>query len=74
MRSANRRDAADVEGIAPVTILDGLGRVIRIVPAAEFRRAHGTPEQSMTISWRRKGERVKTIGRKQGESEADLPR
>ncbi len=28
------------ESIAPVTILDGHGRVLRIVPAAEFRRLH----------------------------------
>jgi hypothetical protein len=28
------------ESIAPVTILDGHGSVLRIVPAAEFRRLH----------------------------------
>jgi hypothetical protein len=28
------------ESIAPVTILDGRGSVLRIVPAAEFRRLH----------------------------------
>ena len=27
------------EAIAPVTILDGQGRVVRVVPAEEFRRA-----------------------------------
>jgi hypothetical protein len=26
--------------IAPVTILDGQGTVVRVVPAAEFRRLH----------------------------------
>jgi hypothetical protein len=26
------------ETIAPVTILDGLGHVVRVVPATEFRR------------------------------------
>jgi hypothetical protein len=28
------------ESIAPVTILDGQGRVVRVVPAAEFRRLY----------------------------------
>jgi hypothetical protein len=28
------------EAIAPVTILDGRGSVVRVVPAAEFRRLH----------------------------------
>ena len=28
------------ESIAPVTILDGQGSVVRVVPAAEFRRLH----------------------------------
>jgi hypothetical protein len=28
------------ESIAPVTILDGHGTVVRVVPAAEFRRLH----------------------------------
>ena len=28
------------ESIAPVTILDGQGNVVRVVPAAEFRRLH----------------------------------
>jgi hypothetical protein len=62
MRSADRNVAADQESIAPVTILDGLGRVIRIVPAEEFRRAHGNPEQLTTNHWRRNKDRIKTIG------------
>ena len=28
------------ESVAPVTILDGQGGVVRVVPAAEFRRLH----------------------------------
>jgi hypothetical protein len=28
------------ESVAPVTILDGEGSVVRVVPAAEFRRLH----------------------------------
>ena len=30
------------ETIAPVTILDGQGSVVRVVPATEFRRTHGS--------------------------------
>ncbi len=36
------------EPIAPVTILDGDGRVVRVVQASEFRRAAAT----RTGSWR----------------------
>ncbi len=53
------RLAADEEGAAPVTILDGLGRVVRIVPAEEFRRIHGVPGRPTTDNWRRRRERVK---------------
>ena len=28
------------EAIAPITIFDGRGSVVRVVPAAEFRRLH----------------------------------
>ena len=31
---------AQDESVGPVTILDGQGRVVRIVPAAEFRRLY----------------------------------
>jgi hypothetical protein len=36
---------ADVESVAPVTILDGTGRVVRTISADEFRRTHGIPER-----------------------------
>ena len=36
------------ETIAPVTILDGQGRVVRVVPAAEFRR----PQPLSRGAWR----------------------
>lgn len=36
---AVRLPSAD-ETIAPLTILDGAGRVVRVVSAAEFRRDH----------------------------------
>jgi hypothetical protein len=48
------------EGPAPVTILDGLGRVIRIVPAEEFRRSHGPVARPTLDNRRRRAERVKT--------------
>ena len=37
--SVFRRPRPDNETIAPVTIFDAQGRVVRIVPAAEFQRA-----------------------------------
>ena len=39
MNAAIRLPAQD-EPAGPVTILDGQGRVLRIVPAAEFRRLY----------------------------------
>jgi hypothetical protein len=48
------------EGAAPVTILDGTGRVIRIVPAAEFRRIHGVPERPTIENLRRTRGRART--------------
>ena len=36
------------EAISPVTILDGQGRVVRVVPAQEFRRRAVTAELSPT--------------------------
>ncbi len=49
------------ESIAPVTILDAEGRVVRIVPAEEFRRHHPlsggdrdeTPGTARARRWRR---------------------
>jgi hypothetical protein len=43
MRAAGVKLSSHDEDPAPVTILDGLGRVIRIVPAQQFRRDHGVP-------------------------------
>jgi hypothetical protein len=38
------------EPIGPVTILDGQGRVVRIVTAADFRRDHTPPPSASSIS------------------------
>ena len=73
MRSADRKAATDQGSIAPVTILDGLGRVIRIVPAEEFRRTHGTPEQSTVNHWRRNKDRIKTNGTERVADGAESP-
>jgi len=59
MNPALRRPTADEEAAAPVTILDGSGRLITIVPADEFRRTHGAPKLSKTETWRRKQARLK---------------
>jgi len=46
---ARRSTTSDVNGrdheelIAPVTILDARGRVVAVLPVAEFRRIHGMP-------------------------------
>src|SRR5262249_882838 len=53
MRSAGVRDAADEVGPAPITILDGQGRIIQTVTAAEFRRIHGVPERPRFFEGRR---------------------
>jgi hypothetical protein len=66
MNPADLRLAADEQGAAPVTILDGLGRVVRIVPAEEFRRTHGVPERPTRDHWRRRKERVKPSEIEQG--------
>ena len=42
-----------------MTILDGMGRVIRVVPATEFHRIHGTPERPTIEKLRRARGRVK---------------
>ena len=38
-RAAVKRPANDDVAIAPVTIFDAEGRVVRVVPATEFQRA-----------------------------------
>src|SRR2546425_10307040 len=45
---AGRRLPSRDESVAPGTILDGEGRVIRVVPAAEFRR----PQLPSRGTWR----------------------
>jgi hypothetical protein len=74
MNPAGLRLAADEEGAAAVTILDGLGRVVRIIPAEEFRRIHGIPERPTTDNWRRRRERVKPSEIEQGAIENAVPR
>jgi hypothetical protein len=60
MSAARVRLPDDDEDVAPVTILDGLGRVVRVIPAKEFRRNHGAPARPTTDKWRRRRERMKT--------------
>ena len=45
------------EPIAPVTILDEQGRVVRVVQASEFRRA-ATTHSGRTGGWRLSGSRA----------------
>jgi hypothetical protein len=59
MKRADVKVATYEEGVSPVTILDALGRVIRVVPAAEFRRSHGAPIRAAMESSRHRRERVK---------------
>ena len=74
MNSIGQRIAADEEGVAPVTILDGLGRVVQIIPADEFRRIHPAPERPPTHNRRRGRERVKASEIEQGAIETVVPR
>jgi hypothetical protein len=43
----------DAQPIAPVTILDAEGRVVRVVPAAEFRRRARAASPPTGHGWRR---------------------
>jgi hypothetical protein len=43
---------------APVTILDGLGRVVRVVPADQFRRNRGALAESPIEGGRRRRPRA----------------
>jgi hypothetical protein len=74
MNPAGLRLGPDEEGAAPVTILDGLGRVVLIIPAEEFRRIHGVPGRPTTDNRRRRRERVKTSEIEQGAIENVVPR
>jgi hypothetical protein len=44
----------DIEGVAPVTILDSTGRVVQTITADEFRRIHGIPERPKPEMLRRR--------------------
>jgi len=59
MNPGARRLVVDEEAPAPVTILDGLGRTVRVVPAEEFRRIHGIPERPTIDKLRRSRGRIK---------------
>ena len=59
MNADSRTPVADEQTVAPVTILDGSGRVVKIVPAEEFRRIHGSPEPPKIENLRRGRGRVK---------------
>ncbi len=74
MNPAGPRLVGDEEIAAPVTILDGLGRVIRIVPAEEFRRIHGVPERPTPDNWRRRRGRAKPSEIAEGATEHAVPR
>ena len=50
-KGASRAD--DDAGVAPVSILDGEGRLLRILPAEEFRQRYGTPVRTTGPTWRR---------------------
>jgi hypothetical protein len=52
-QTAEMRLPSDEEPIAAVTILDGQGRVLRVVPASEFRRAAKGDPHLLPRSWRR---------------------
>jgi hypothetical protein len=51
------------EEIAPITILDGDGSVVRVVPAAEFRRLHPRALDSSNArrAGRREGRRAEPL-------------
>src|SRR5215470_15049199 len=53
---ATGQGSVDDESVAPVTILDGTGRVVQTITADEFRRIHGIPERPKPdMLHRRKG-------------------
>ena len=73
MNPAGRRLVDDDERAAPVTILDGLGRVIQTIPAEEFRRIHGVAGRPTNDNWRRRRERVKKSEIEEGAIEDAVP-
>jgi hypothetical protein len=74
MKRADVKLATYEEGVSPVTILDAFGRVIRVVPAAEFRRIHGAPIRAALESSRHRRERVKTSQARHSRIENDVTR
>jgi hypothetical protein len=74
MKPTSQRPVGDEENVAPVTILDGQGRVIRIVPVEEFRRIHGVPEQPGADKWRRRRERARPSEIEERVTEHPVPR
>jgi hypothetical protein len=54
MKPTKRTVVANEDEAAPVTILDGSGRVIEVIEAKEFRRIHGVPELPSTGVSRRR--------------------
>jgi len=54
MNPARPKVGADEEAAAPVTILDGMGQVIRTIPASEFRRTHGSAAQPTAVKRRQR--------------------
>jgi hypothetical protein len=54
MKRSDIRLAINEESISPVTILDGLGRVVRVVPADVFRRNRGPVVESPIQGGRRR--------------------
>ena len=62
MQPGDRKAFTEEENVAPVTILDGLGRVMQIVAAPEFRKNHSAPERSTLDKRRRRRASGKTNG------------
>jgi hypothetical protein len=62
MQPRDRKAVTEEDNVAPVTILDGMGRVMQIVAAAEFRKDHPAPERSTLDKRRRKRASGKTNG------------
>jgi hypothetical protein len=52
------RLASDSQAVAPVTIPEAGGHVLRVVPAAEFLRVARADRQPRWRGWRRDGKRA----------------
>jgi hypothetical protein len=60
MKSASIGLPVRDEEAAPVSILDGQGRVVQVVSAEEFRRDHRAFERQTITPWRRRTGRDKS--------------